>query len=155
MSPFALFWSQNSTGLDVSYLLLWSYKRRMDDVTKKIERVATELREIETDLMWTPLDDADVERLRFLDDPQATRVLTELKLAVDTMRRFLWAYIEAADRYRGAGLNYALQTARLKRATEMLQTLHHDTAAVPDADTRSLLERVTKLIGQYDRKPDP
>jgi seryl-tRNA synthetase len=126
----------------------------MDDVTRKIERVAAELREIETDLMWTPLDDAELEKLRFLDEPQATRVLTELKLAVDAMRRFLWAYIEAADRYRGAGMNYALQTARLKRATEMLQTLHRDTAAAADPDTKSLLERVTKLVGQYEPPPE-
>ena len=126
----------------------------MDDVTKKIERVAAELREIEKDLMWTPLDDAETEQLRFLDEPHATRVLTELKLAVDTMRRFLWAYIEAADRYRGAGLNYALQTARLKRATEMLQTLHHDTSALAQTEADSLLERVTQLIRQYEPKPD-
>jgi seryl-tRNA synthetase len=122
----------------------------MDNVTRKIERVAAELREIEKDLMWTPLDDADLEQLRFLDEPHATRVLTELKMAVDTMRRFLWAYIEAADRYRGAGLNYALQTARLKRATEMLQTLHHDLADRVDPDAKSLLERVTGLIRQYE-----
>ncbi len=126
----------------------------MDDVTRKIERVSADLREIEKDLMWTPLDDADVETLRFLDEPHATRVITDLKLAVDAMRRFLWAYIEAADRYRGAGMNYALQTARLKRATEMLQTLHHDLAAVADPDTKSLLERVSKLVRQYEPKPD-
>ena len=126
----------------------------MDDVTRKIEQVSANLREIEKDLMWTPLDDADVEKLRFLDEPHATRVITDLKLAVDAMRRFLWAYIEAADRYRGAGMNYALQTARLKRATEILQTLHRDSAAVADPDTKSLLERVTKLIGQYEPKPD-
>lgn len=126
----------------------------MDDVTRKIEQVSAHLREIEKDLMWTPLDDADVEKLRFLDEPHATRVITDLKLAVDAMRRFLWAYIEAADRYRGAGMNYVLQTARLKRATEILQTLHHDAAAIADPDTKSLLERVTKLIGQYEPKPD-
>ncbi len=126
----------------------------MDDVTRKIEQVSANLREIENDLMWTPLDDADVEKLRFLDEPHATRVITDLKLAVDAMRRFLWAYIEAADRYRGAGLNYALQTARLKRATEILQTLHRDTAAVADPDTKSLLERVSKLVGQYEKPPE-
>ena len=149
-----MFCNQNGAKIVSSWSEGRARKQAMDDVTRKIERVSADLREIEKDLMWTPVDDPEVETLRFLDEPHATRVLTELKMAVDTMRRFLWAYIEAADRYRGAGMNYALQTARLKRATEMLQTLHHDLASVADPDTKSLLERVSKLVGQYERKPD-
>jgi hypothetical protein len=126
----------------------------MDSPTEKIEQVTALLREIEREMMWSATDDLDVERLRFLDEPQSAKLLTELKLAVDAMRRFLWAYIEAADRYRGAGMNYALQTARLKRATEMLQTLHKDLVGVEGSDARSLLERVTKLVGRYEPGED-
>ena len=122
----------------------------MDNLTQKIEHVTAKLREIEREMMWTEADDPDTEKLRFLDEPQSTRLLTELKLSVDAMRRFLWAYIEAADRYRGAGMNYALQTARLKRATEMLQTLHKDLDGVEGTDAKSLLERVTKLVQRHE-----
>jgi hypothetical protein len=124
----------------------------MDDVTQKIERVTAELREIENELMWTPLDDPDEEKLRFLDSVHSTRLVTELKLAVDGMRRFLWAYIEAADRYRGAGMNYALQTARLKRATEMLHSLHEDLPDVPRSEARSLLERVSQMVREHQER---
>ena len=125
----------------------------MDPLTAKIEQVTAQLREIEREMMWTDRDDPDNENLRVLDDPHATALLTELKLAVDAMRRFLWAYIEAADRYRGAGANYALQTARLKRATEMLQMLHRDLDGVEGKDAQSLLDRVTKLVRGYEGEP--
>jgi hypothetical protein len=127
----------------------------MDSVTEKIERVTAELREIEADLMWTPLDDPDQEKLRFLDSVHSTRLVTELKVAVDGMRRFLWAYIEAADRYRGAGMNYALQTARLKRATEMLHTLHEDLPDMQREEARSLLERVTQMLREHQERQKP
>jgi hypothetical protein len=124
----------------------------MDSVTKKIERVTAELREIERELLWTPLDDPDLEKLRFLDESHSTRLVTELKVAVDGMRRFLWAYIEAADRYRGAGMNYALQTARLKRATEMLHTLHQEMPDPEREEARSLLERVSEMVREHQER---
>jgi hypothetical protein len=124
----------------------------MDSVTKKIERVTAELREIERDLMWTELDDPDMEKLRFLDEAHSTRLVTELKVAVDGMRRFLWAYIEAADRYRGAGMNYALQTARLQRATEMLHTLHQELPDVERKEARALLERVAQMVREHQQR---
>jgi hypothetical protein len=96
-----------------------------------------------------------MEKLRFLDGSQSTRLVTGLKVAVDGMRRFLWAFIEAADRYRGAGMNYALQTARLKRATEMLQALHGDLPDVERAEAHSLLERVAQMVSEHQQRQKP
>ena len=102
--------------------------------------------------MWSPVDDADSEKLRLLDGAQSTRLVTEFKIAVDGMRRFLWAYIEAADRYRGAGMNYALQTARLQRATEMLHSLHEELPDGARAEARELLEKVAEMLADHRAK---
>ena len=63
----------------------------MDNVTEKIAQVTGLLHEIEGEMMWTEADNPDTEKLRFLDEPHSTTLLTDLKLAVDAMRRFLWA----------------------------------------------------------------
>lgn len=124
----------------------------MDDVNVRIQRVTEELRKLEQELMWSPVDDADSDQLRLLDGAQSTHLVTEFKLAVDCMRRFLWAYIEAADRYRGAGMNYALQTARLQRATEMLHSLYDDLPDGARAEARELLEKVANLVREHQAK---
>jgi hypothetical protein len=125
----------------------------MDDVNRRIELVTEELRKLEQDLMWTAVDDADSEKLRLLDGANSTRLVTEFKIAVDGMRRFLWAYIEAADRYRGAGMNYALQTARLQRATEMLHSLHEELPDGARAEARELLAKVAELVQDHRSRP--
>jgi hypothetical protein len=124
----------------------------MDDVNRRIELVTAELRKLEHELMWTAVDDADSEKLRLLDGANSTRLVTEFKLAVDGMRRFLWAYIEAADRYRGAGMNYALQTARLQRATEMLHSLHQELGDSERQEARELLEQVAELVRSHQER---
>lgn len=121
----------------------------MDDVNRRIELVTEELRKLEQELMWTAVDDADSEKLRLLDGANSTRLVTEFKIAVDGMRRFLWAYIEAADRYRGAGMNYALQTARLQRATEMLHSLHEELPDGARSEARELLAKVAELVQDH------
>lgn len=124
----------------------------MDDVNRRIEHVTEELRQLEQELMWSAVDDADSEKLRLLDGAGSTRLVTEFKLAVDGMRRFLWAYIEAADRYRGAAMNYALQTARLQRATEMLHSLHEELPEGARQEARQLLDQVAELLRQHQQR---
>lgn len=115
-----------------------------------------ELRKLEQELMWNDADDPDSEMLRLLDGASSTRLVTEFKIAVDGMRRFLWAYIEAADRYRGAGMNYALQTARLQRATEMLHSLHQELSDADREHARQLLEQVAELVRKHqERRAQP
>lgn len=96
-------------------------------------------------------------------DPQSSRqdelvtleLLADFRSAVDHMRTFLWAYVEAAARRSGASLDATLQTARAQRATEMLRQLRQQLAA-PDSvlapATRSLFTEISAIAHTaYDR----
>lgn len=99
----------------------------MDPIMARIRRVTEELHAIERDLQRMPSDAKAAERIGLIDETESVALLGAFKVAVDNMRRFLWAYIEATSG-SNASMNEALQTARLMRVTELLRVLHENEA---------------------------
>jgi hypothetical protein len=97
----------------------------MDPIMARIKRVTQELQSIENDLQRLPRDANAAARLGIIDETESVALLGAFKVAVDNMRRFLWAYIEATSG-SNVSMNEALQTARLVRVTELLRVLHEN-----------------------------
>jgi len=99
----------------------------MDPIMARIKRVTDELHSIETDLQRVARDANAAQHIGFIDETESVALLGAFKVAVDNMRRFLWAYIEATSG-SNVSMNEALQTARLVRVTELLRVLHENEA---------------------------
>ncbi|HSE48674.1 MAG TPA: hypothetical protein VLA96_05650 [Terriglobales bacterium] len=97
----------------------------MDPIMTRIKRVTEELHSIERDLQRLSQDTNAAQHIGIIDESESVALLGSFKVAVDNMRRFLWAYIEATSG-SNVSMNEALQTARLVRVTELLRVLHEN-----------------------------
>jgi hypothetical protein len=97
----------------------------MDPIMTRIKRVTEELHSIERDLQRLSKDTNAAQHIGIIDESESVALLGSFKVAVDNMRRFLWAYIEATSG-SNLSMNEALQTARLVRVTELLRVLHEN-----------------------------
>ena len=119
----------------------------MEDVTVRIRRITDDLRAIELELRHATFTNATPEQMRVVDELLGASLLADFKTAVDHMRQYLWAYIEAAAA-NGRDLTTAIQGLRLQRVTEMLRVLREDMddpslAAVPGS--RSFFEEINAI----------
>lgn len=122
----------------------------MDDVMRRIRTVTGELHEIEQELEVAAQHATTSKHAAILDEQDSIALLGAFKVAVDNMRRFLWAYIEAVS-VNDENMTEALQTARLMRVTELLRVLRDvDTPAGPAA-TRGITEIVDSVMGTTGR----
>lgn len=90
----------------------------------------------------------DPERSRLLSELVTMELLADLRSAVDHLRTFLWAYVEAATKKSGGSVDATLQAARVQRATEMLRMLRQqftDPHSVPMPEARSLFAEISAL----------
>jgi len=125
-------------------------------VSERIRRVTEDLRVVQEELnRAAALDPQHPERFRMLDELVTLDLLADFRSAIDHMRMFLWAYVEAATKRSGGGMDATLQTARVQRATEMLRMLRQQLAApdsVPVPEARSLFAEISALAHTaYDR----
>jgi hypothetical protein len=98
---------------------------RAEEITKRIRHITEEISTLQLSLDELNRPDAEIEKRRLIEDCLQPDMIVNFKAAVDNMRLFLWEYLEAAARQSGGqGMDYALQAYRIRRATEMLETLN-------------------------------
>ncbi len=103
---------------------------RADFIAERIQRVTEDLRTIQAELSGLSTEAHLLEEKHLLVEKLLRPdMLADLKTAVDNLRRFLWDYLDLAAGESGKkGADYALQSYRLQRVTEMLRSLEHRTA---------------------------
>ena len=127
-----------------------------DDISQRIRRVTEDLRAIQEELnRAASLDPERPERSRLLNELVTLELLADFRSAIDHLRTFLWAYVEAATRKSGGSVDSALLAVRIQRATELLRMLRQqltaqDSSPVPEA--RTLFEEISAIAHTaYDR----
>lgn len=111
-------------------------------ILRRVQAVTDELSALESELLRASREPRMRDSL--LDDQSGIRLVGRLKVSVDNMRRFLWNYIEACSELTHKSFDYALQSARLDRVTELLQVLKDD--AHPGTGPRCILDVVDKVL---------
>ncbi len=119
--------------------------RLVGDVTARIRRVTDDLRALQEQLD-VAAHQAAAQRDKVLDELVDGDLLNDLKSAVDNVRHFLWAYIEATTQ-NPEDLKSAIQGYRMQRVTEMLRVLREhespDMHNIPEA--RSFFEEINNI----------
>lgn len=120
----------------------------MDPLLARIKHVTDELHGIEMDLLRAARETGKAGQAHpILDEHETIVLISAFKVAVDNMRRFLWAYIEAASGGNGGDINYALQAARLNRVTELLRVLQDEPVTEgPGAEARGISDLVDSVM---------
>lgn len=121
----------------------------MPDLSRRIHRITEELRLLQEELRHASLPDPTRrEPAQMLQDLRSLESVNHLRSSVDHMRTFLWAYVEAATQRFGGSVDSALQTARVRRTTEMLRVLREQFSApesVPMPEARSLFAEISAM----------
>jgi hypothetical protein len=125
----------------------------MDDICTRIRRITTDLNALEEELEWQKIEaTSQEEQAQLLEEILSVDLMSDFKAAVDRVRHFLWRYIESAANNNGQDVDYALQSHRLRRVTEMLRMLRNN--GVPEMATlpeeRTFFEHVTSVIERYN-----
>jgi len=88
----------------------------------------------------------DTHARQFVEQMLTTELLADFKGSVDAMRHLIWIYVEAIADSNGSDI---VQSARLRRAVDMLRALHTD--AIPEslAGPETFFERVQNVVDNY------
>jgi hypothetical protein len=124
----------------------------VDDICARIRRITNDLNALHDELEWQKLESSSHDdQAKLLEEILSFGLVTDFKAAVDRMRHFVWCYIESVAAGRQQNTDYALQSHRLRRVTEMLRMLSHngtpEIASLPEAHT--FFEHVTAVVDQY------
>ena len=119
--------------------------RRMDPVLDRIQRVTDELHALEQDLQKIEAA-SGAEHVGLLDEQASLRLVSDLKVAVDNVRHFLWAYIEKVADGNRMMLGEALHSARLDRVSAMLRVLNETEGSAAFGSPRSITDIVNAVI---------
>jgi hypothetical protein len=117
-------------------------RRNMQEVVLRMRRVSEDLREIRKRL--EELRGSNEAHHQVVDEVLELDLIREFKSSVDQVRLFLWDYFQAAAHMPEPEPDQALKEFRLRRATEMLQSVQNDITmpTTPDTDVKSLFERL-------------
>jgi hypothetical protein len=132
---------------------LWvfqSRKRDMRDISRQVEHLAQELRELRLQLENTNSQPQTAgEYSRVLSHVLGPRLVPDLTELVNQLTHFLWQYIDSAAS-PPREVDFALQSQRLQQATEMLRRLHFASspqhAEPPVAFVARMTETVDRLL---------
>jgi hypothetical protein len=119
----------------------------MEDLSKRIKSLTRELRDLQPQLEWSAFRSASPgDQNRILNDLLDEGLGEDLKSAVDSLRQFLWRYIESAVENSDPHVDYAQQSKRLEQITGVLRLLHH--SACPSKEPLESVERITKTVNR-------
>jgi hypothetical protein len=120
----------------------------MQDLSKRIKRLTAELRALGPQLEWeTFRSSSPSDQNRILNNLLDAGLGEDLKRAVDLLRHFLWCYVESAVADSDPRVDYALQSKRLGKITEILRLLHH--SACPSREPLESVERITRTVNRH------
>jgi hypothetical protein len=114
----------------------------MNDVRATIQRITEDLNLLMRQLSST--DDAHARE--FVDHMLSSEILADFKSSVDAMRHLIWIYVEAVSKSEGSAL---VQSARLRRAVDMLRALHSDPVPEQFAGPETFFEHVQSVVDGY------
>jgi hypothetical protein len=117
----------------------------MDHVLARIQRVTEELNALEQDLNKLG-SSAGNGPVPLLDEQASLKLVSDLKVAVDNVRSFLWAYIEKVADGNRMMLGQALHSARLDRVSAMLRVLNETEHQAALGSPRSITDIVNAVI---------
>src|SRR4051812_17212983 len=117
----------------------------MDPVLARIQRVTEELNALEQDLQQIGVTNSPGP-VPLLDEQTSLRLVSDLKVAVDNVRHFLWAYIEKVADGNRMMLGEALHSARLNRVSAMLRVLNETEHSASAGTPRSISDIVNAVI---------
>ena len=117
----------------------------MNNLRATVQRITEDLNVLMRQL--SAADDAHARE--FVEQMLTTELLADFKGSVDAMRHLIWIYVEAVSNSGGPDI---VQSARLRRAVDMLRALH--TEAVPEQLDRpeTFFEHVQSVVDGYDEK---
>jgi hypothetical protein len=117
----------------------------MDPVLERIQRVTAELNALEQDLQKIGSASGG-GAVPLLDEQASLKLVSDLKVAVDNVRSFLWAYIEKVADGNRMMLGEALHSARLDRVSAMLRVLNETEHQASLGAPRSITDIVNAVI---------
>ena len=92
----------------------------MDDICTRIRRITSDLNVLQDELEWQKVSKSSQEhQAQLLEEILSLDLVSDFKSAVDRVRHFLWCYIENAASESTQPVDYALQSHRLQRVTEI------------------------------------
>ena len=113
----------------------------MNDLRATVQRITEDL-----NLLMRQLSAADDAHAReFVDHVLSSEILADFRSSVDAMRHLVWIYVEAVSKSEGS----TLQSARLRRAVDMLRALHVDTVPEQLAAPETFFEHVQNVVDGY------
>jgi hypothetical protein len=122
----------------------------MDPVLARIQRVTEELNALEIDLQKIGVAPGETA-VPLLDEQASLKLVSDLKVAVDNVRHFLWAYIEKVADGNRMLLGEALHSARLNRVSAMLRVLNQSEQEGRFGSPRSVTDILNAVI-KHDSK---
>ncbi|MBI2679064.1 MAG: hypothetical protein HYX28_09810 [Candidatus Koribacter versatilis] len=129
----------------------------MSDITTRVRRVTADLEVLQREL--DAASHPGAERSAIVDELVAGDLLNDLKNAVDNVRHFLWAYIEATTQ-NPEDLKNAMQGYRMQRVTEMLRVMRSDEPELTKTKgAHSFFEEINSIahaaVDRYEEKKPP
>jgi hypothetical protein len=119
----------------------------MEDLSKGTKRLTKELRALQPRLEWSAFQASSPgDQNRTLDVLLDAGLGEDLKRAVDTLRHFLWCYIESAAADSNPHVDYAQQSKRLEQITAVLRQLNHPTC--PPKASMEFVARATLSVNR-------
>jgi len=120
----------------------------MEDLLDRITRFSHEIRALEAELQWTSLQySSPADQDGMMDHLLSAELGQNLKRAVDRLNHFLWCYIESVAASPNTEVDYAQQSSRLVKVTDLLRLLHH--SSCPLRDSLSAVEHAAMTITRH------
>lgn len=115
----------------------------MNDLGATVQRITEDL-----NLLMRQLSAADdVHAREFVDHMLSSEILADFRSSVDAMRHLIWIYVEAVSKSEGS--EAIVQSARLRRAVDMLRALHSDSVPEQFAAPQTFFEHVQSVVDGY------
>src|SRR5215467_9764200 len=125
----------------------------MEDLMDRITHFSQELRAFEAELHWTSLQySPGSDQDGVMDHLLTAELGHNLKRAVDRLNHFLWCYIESVAASLNTEVDYAQQSSRLVKVTDLLRLLHH--SSCPLRDSLSAVEHAAMTVTRHASRVD-
>ena len=119
----------------------------MNNLRATVQRITEDLNVLMRQLSAT--DDAQARE--FVEQMLSSELLAEFKGSVDAMRHLMWIYVVAISKSEGSST--IVQSARLRRAVDMLRALQESPAPEHFAGPETFFEHVQNVVDGYGVGP--
>ena len=121
----------------------------MENALARIRTFTQEMKDMQRELFEPTVAKGSPQPPPILGDPTSLGTLTELKAAVDDLRRMLFFYINGLAAQMDVDPEKAIYAYQLRRATELLNVLSRPSylPALSDEEEAMLSDSVTRLLG--------